>query len=119
MAIHLKPFNIKVAIIEPGIIDTDMARGIQDGSSESHYPNLHRIADMFAASLKNPVPPTLVADKILDIVEENITVERSSNRKGTLGTVVVQGLVTDLLDAEAIVRENDPAVFDNLSLATV
>lgn len=61
----------------------------------------------------------LVADKILDIVEENITVERGSNRKGTLGTVVVQDLVTDLLDAEAIVRENDPTFYDSQSLATV
>ena len=61
----------------------------------------------------------LVADKILDIVEENITVERGSNRKGTLGTVVVQNLVTDLLDAEAIVRENDPTFYDSKSLATV
>jgi len=61
----------------------------------------------------------LVADKILDIVEENITVERGSNRKGTLGTVVVQGLVTDLLDAEAIVRENDPTFYDEQPLATV
>jgi two-component system chemotaxis sensor kinase CheA len=55
----------------------------------------------------------LVADKILDIVEENIAVERGSNRKGTLGTVVVQDMVTDLLDAEAIVRENDPTFYDN------
>jgi len=61
----------------------------------------------------------LVADKILDIVEENITVERGSNRKGTLGTVVVQGMVTDLLDAEAIVRENDPTFYDEQPLATV
>ena len=61
----------------------------------------------------------LVADKILDIVEESITVERASNRKGTLGTVVVQNLVTDLLDAEAIVRKNDPTFFNNESLATV
>jgi len=61
----------------------------------------------------------LVADKILDIVEESITVERSSNRKGTLGTVVVQNQVTDLLDAETIVRENDPSFYNNQSLATV
>ncbi len=61
----------------------------------------------------------LVADKILDIVDESITVKRGSNRKGTLGTVVVQDLVTDLLDAEAIVRENDPTFFDDKSLATV
>jgi two-component system chemotaxis sensor kinase CheA len=61
----------------------------------------------------------LVADKILDIVEESITVERGSNRKGTLGTVVVQDMVTDLLDAEAVVRENDPTFYDSQSLATV
>ncbi len=61
----------------------------------------------------------LVADKILDIVEEVITVERGSNRKGTLGTVVVQGMVTDLLDAEAIVRESDPSFFAKESLTTV
>ncbi len=61
----------------------------------------------------------LVADKILDIVDESITIERGSNRKGTLGTVVVQNLVTDLLDAEAIVREKDPTFFDNQPLAAV
>ena len=43
---------------------------------------------------------------------KSITVKRGSNRKGTLGTVVVQDLVTDLLDAEAIVRENDPTFYD-------
>ncbi|GJL78037.1 MAG: chemotaxis protein CheA [Nitrospinaceae bacterium] len=61
----------------------------------------------------------LVADKILDIVDEAITVQRGSNRKGILGTVVVQEQVTDLLDAEAIVRENDPTFYDDQSLATV
>ena len=61
----------------------------------------------------------LVADKILDIVDEVITVQRGSNRKGTLGTVVVQDMVTDLLDAEAIVRENDPTFYEDQPLATV
>ena len=61
----------------------------------------------------------LVADKILDIVDEVITVQRGSSREGTLGTVVVQNQVTDLLDAEAIVRENDPTFYEDQSLATV
>ena len=63
----------------------------------------------------------LVADKILDIVEESITVQRGSSHKGTLGTVVVQNLVTDLLDAEGIVRENDPTFYEDKTpaLATV
>ncbi|MCH8312449.1 MAG: chemotaxis protein CheA [Nitrospinae bacterium] len=68
---------------------------------------------------KNGKSVALVADKILDIVEETITTKRASNRKGTLGTIVVQNLVTDLLDAEGIVREHDPTFFDNQPLATV
>lgn len=68
MAIELKPFGIKVGIVEPGIIDTDMARGAQV-FPESMYPNGQRIADMFATSLKNPVHPSLVAEKILEVAE--------------------------------------------------
>ena len=55
----------------------------------------------------------LVADKILDIVEENITVKRNSNRHGILGTIVVQKKVTDLLDVEGIVRDADASFFED------
>jgi two-component system chemotaxis sensor kinase CheA len=54
----------------------------------------------------------LVVDQILDIVEETITVKRSLTRKGILGTVVVQDKVTDMIDMEGIVREYDPAFFE-------
>ena len=54
----------------------------------------------------------LVVDQILDIVEETITVKRSLTRKGILGTVVVQDKVTDMIDMEGIVRECDPAFFE-------
>ncbi len=37
----------------------------------SLYPHSKRIAGMFAASLKTPTPPTLVADKILEVAESN------------------------------------------------
>ena len=70
MAIELKPFNVRVAIVEPGIIDTDMARAIQTGP-ESIYPNGSRVGSMFAASLQNPVPPSLVADKILEVAQSD------------------------------------------------
>jgi two-component system chemotaxis sensor kinase CheA len=55
----------------------------------------------------------LVADKILDIVDEVITVKRETNRHGTLGTIVVQGRVTDLLDVEGIVRDADASFFED------
>jgi two-component system, chemotaxis family, sensor kinase CheA len=55
----------------------------------------------------------LVVDKILDIVEESITVKRTFSRMGILGTVVVQDKVTDLIDMEGVVRKMDPAFFDD------
>ena len=69
LAGEVKPFNIRVAIVEPGIIDTAMARRLGENEKQSAYPHLARFAQMFQNSLKNPVPPTLVAEKILEIVE--------------------------------------------------
>ncbi len=45
----------------------------------------------------------IIVDRIIDIVEETITVKKESNRSGILGTVVVQNKVTDLVDLEAVV----------------
>lgn len=53
-----------------------------------------------------------VVDQILDIVEEDITVKRSTKHHGILGTVVVQGRVTDLVDVEGIIRNADQTFFD-------
>lgn len=69
LAGEVKSFNIRVAIVEPGIIDTAMARRIGENEKQSAYPHLARFAQMFQNSLKNPVPPTLVAEKILEIAE--------------------------------------------------
>ena len=70
LAQEVKPFNIKVAIIEPGIINTQMASDIAV-DEESIYPHSKRLAGLFSASLKTPTPPTLVADKILEVAESN------------------------------------------------
>lgn len=52
----------------------------------------------------------LVVGQIVDIVEQVITVRDAVRRRGTLGAVVVQGSVTDLLDLDAMVRELDPTL---------
>ena len=67
LAQEVRSFNIRVAIVEPGIIDTRMTRHIEFGSSTSPYRQQRRVAAMFAAALKNPVPPSVVAAKILEI----------------------------------------------------
>jgi NAD(P)-dependent dehydrogenase (short-subunit alcohol dehydrogenase family) len=69
LAGELKTFNVRVAIVEPGIIDTAMARRIGDQPLTSPYRQRARFAALFEASLKNPAPPSLVAEKILDVVE--------------------------------------------------
>lgn len=65
---ELKPHGIRVAIIEPGIIDTDMARDITV-AQESEYSTVKRFSGLFVAALATPTSPTLVADKILEVVE--------------------------------------------------
>ncbi len=69
LAGEMKTFNVRVAIVEPGIIDTAMARRIGDGSGDSLYRQGARMASLFTQSLENPTPPTLVAEKILEIAQ--------------------------------------------------
>jgi NAD(P)-dependent dehydrogenase (short-subunit alcohol dehydrogenase family) len=69
LAIEMKPFNVRVAIVEPGIIDTAMARRITNEPDASPYPHRARFAALFANSFRNPVPASLVAEKIVGIVK--------------------------------------------------
>ncbi len=67
LAQEVQSFQIRVAIVEPGIIDTRMTRHIKVGSTTSPYRQQRRVAALFAAALKTPVPPSVVAEKILEI----------------------------------------------------
>jgi NAD(P)-dependent dehydrogenase (short-subunit alcohol dehydrogenase family) len=69
LAQEMKTFNVHVAIVEPGIIETPMAKRLEGGPSSSAYRQTERFANLFIASLKNPAPPSLVADKIREIIE--------------------------------------------------
>ena len=75
LAGEVKPFNIHVAIVEPGIIDTDMARSISYGGN-SIYPAVNRFGGLFVESLKSPRPSTMVSDKILEIAESGTWILR-------------------------------------------
>lgn len=68
LACEMKTFGVRVAMVKPGIIDTAMAQRIsQTGGSE--YPHAGRVSSLFTSTLQNaPVPPSLVAEKVLEIV---------------------------------------------------
>ncbi len=67
LAQEVKPHGIRVAIVEPGIIDTAMSRHISVALEPSSYPQRRRVAALFSTALKQPAPPSLVAEKILEI----------------------------------------------------
>lgn len=59
----------------------------------------------------------VVVDKIIDIVEESVTIKKGSVGHGILGSTVVQEKVTDMLDVEGVIRQADPEFYEN-QLAT-
>jgi NAD(P)-dependent dehydrogenase (short-subunit alcohol dehydrogenase family) len=69
LAQEMKPFNVRVAIVQPGITDTPMSRRIETPQTRSSYPQQRRFAAMFTASLKDPIPPSVVAEKVLEIAD--------------------------------------------------
>lgn len=68
LAGELKPFGIRVAIVQPGIQDTRMARDIRTGEA-SAYRQPARFAGLFRAALEHPVPPSVTAEIVREIVE--------------------------------------------------
>jgi two-component system chemotaxis sensor kinase CheA len=53
----------------------------------------------------------LVVERILDIVEEDVVLDRTAERAGILGSAVVQQRVTDLVDVQGVVRAANPRFF--------
>ena len=54
----------------------------------------------------------LVADRILDIVEEKLLLQPPAQRPGVLGSAVIQQHVTDLLDVPVVLRKTVPGFSD-------
>ncbi len=56
----------------------------------------------------------LIVDQILDIVKDKADIGRPSTRDGVLGSCVIQGKVTELLDVRGVIRMAEPEFFENL-----
>ena len=68
LAGEMKPFGVRVAIVEPGIIDTAMPHAI-GAQPPSQYRQGRQIAALFRSSLAQPRPPSIVAAAIREIIE--------------------------------------------------
>ena len=69
LAQEMRAFNVRVAVVEPGVIATPIFRKGAALLPDSPYPHARRLGAMFAAALAKPTPPSLVAELIRDIVD--------------------------------------------------
>ena len=61
----------------------------------------------------------LVVNRILDTVEEKLTIQRPASRPGVLGSLVIQNQVTELLDVKEVIRTANPNFIDRPLAAEV
>lgn len=77
LAQELAPFGVRVALVEPGIIATDMSiSNLPQPRAESAYPAGRRMVAM-NADAKQATPPAVVAGTVLDIISDRITAFRT------------------------------------------
>jgi NAD(P)-dependent dehydrogenase (short-subunit alcohol dehydrogenase family) len=69
LAQEMKAFNVRVAIIEPGVIATPIFSKAKPMPDDSPYPHARRQKALFAKSLTNPTSPYVVGEKIREIVQ--------------------------------------------------
>ena len=69
LAQEVKALGVRVAIVQPGITNTDMAKSISRAPDTSLYPHGRRIAGLFTASLETPTGPEVAGELIREIIE--------------------------------------------------
>jgi NAD(P)-dependent dehydrogenase (short-subunit alcohol dehydrogenase family) len=70
LAQELRAFGVRVAIVEPGIIDTRMARNIASMGESKVYPQVRRIAALFEGTFASGAgQPHVVGQKVREIVD--------------------------------------------------
>ncbi len=69
LAQEMKAFNVRVAIIEPGVIATPIFSKAPPVPEDSPYPHARRLSALFAASLTKPTSPYVVGEQIRQIIE--------------------------------------------------
>lgn len=76
LAQEVTAFGVRVAIVQPGIIDTRMARNILDVENPSKYPHGRRMSALFAEALAAGPSPFVVAQKVREVIESEVAILR-------------------------------------------
>ncbi|HSI78317.1 MAG TPA: SDR family oxidoreductase [Lunatimonas sp.] len=71
LAQEVKQFNIRVAIIQPGVIDTGIFYKNKPVPKITNYPAIKRFRALILALLNNHVPPIVVAEVIRNVIENS------------------------------------------------
>jgi NAD(P)-dependent dehydrogenase (short-subunit alcohol dehydrogenase family) len=71
LAQEMRAFNVRVAIVEPGVIATPIFSKARALPEKSPYPHSRRLRAIFAAALAKPTPPSVVGELIRDIVDSD------------------------------------------------
>lgn len=87
--------------------------------TEAHFPTTEDdTIQVVVVSFDQEHSLGIVVDRILDIVEEQLTIKGTASRPGVLFCAVIQGQVTEILDVENIIRIANPHFFNRLMAVT-
>jgi NAD(P)-dependent dehydrogenase (short-subunit alcohol dehydrogenase family) len=94
LAAEVKPFNIRVNLVEPGVIETPIFGKGTDISADI-YPGPRRMEAIFAASREQPVPASVIGDQIRDIVAGDDWQVRHPGGPAAAGIMAWRASLTD------------------------
>ena len=94
LAAEVRPFGIRVNIVEPGVIATPIFGKGSDVSADV-YPGARRMNALFAAALENPVPASVIGDEIAAIVASESWQLRYPGGPAAAGAMAWRASMTD------------------------
>lgn len=94
LATEMRPFNVRVSIVEPGVIETPIFGKSEQVASEV-YSGARRMNAVFAASLEQPVPASVIADQIRDIIDAEHWQLRHPGGPAAAGIIAWRAGITD------------------------